>query len=212
MEYFDPASTTTAAVFACSPRAGGNTDYAAQRLAHGIHEAGGKARVITLRQYPVAPCLGCGRCEYDPNRHCFQARHDQSSTLFQTLLSAPVVVFASPIYFYHLPSGFKAFIDRGQCYYSRREQGDPELAALPRRHAFACLIAGRKEGKQTFDGALLTLRYFMQPFNRALDEPLLLRGVDALDDLRRSPELDEQLVAYGRRAWSKACDTVAPTA
>jgi len=204
MDVFDPASTTTAAVFACSPRAGGNSDHAAQYIAGGIQDAGGKARVITLRQYRVTPCLGCGRCQYDPQGHCFQSQHDQSGPLYQVLLSAPLVVFCSPIFFYHLPSGFKALIDRSQSYYMRLQNGDPELTELPRRPACACLVAGRPTGEKLFDGALLTLKYFMEPFRRDMLEPMTLRGVDAPDDLAGAEGMEARLRDYGGQIWSRA--------
>lgn len=158
MDFFDPGSTTKAVIFACSPRASGNSDTAARLIAKGIAQAGGQSQLVTLRQYRVSPCLGCRRCEYDPNRQCFQARDDQSGPLFQTLLSAPLVFFVSPIYFYHLPAGFKGFIDRGQSFYLRMLDKDPELMALRERKAHVCLVAGRTQGEQLFAGSLLTLR------------------------------------------------------
>lgn len=206
MEIFDPGSTTTAAVFACSPRAGGNSDHAAQYVASGIQQAGGKARIVTLRQYRVLPCLGCGRCQYDPHGHCFQSENDHSGPLYQVLLSAPLVVFCSPIFFYHLPSGFKALIDRSQSYYMRLHNNDPELAALHERPACACLVAGRPTGDKLFSGALLTLKYFMEPFRRTMLEPMTNRGVDAPDDLQKTPGMQEKLQAYGAWAWAKALE------
>lgn len=210
VDLFNPASTTTAAIFACSPRAGGNSDHAAQFIARGIHDAGGKARVVNMRQFRITPCLGCGRCEFDPDGHCFQASDDQSGPLYQVLLSSPLVVFCSPIYFYHLPSGFKAFIDRSQSYYLRMQNKDPELIALPRRPASVCLVAGRPVGDKLFDGALLTLRYFMEPFNRYLEEPMTLRGLDAPDDLEESEGMEARLREHGGLLWTRAMTHVSP--
>ncbi len=211
MTFFDPASTNKAVIFTCSPRPGGNSDKAAKLLADGIAKAGGDSQIVTLRQFRISPCLGCYRCEYDPHRRCFQARDDQSGQVFQTLLSAPQVFFVSPIYFYHLPSIFKAFIDRGQSYYLRMLDKDEELQALPKRKAYACLIAGRFKGEQLFSGSLLTLRYFTQPFNLQLQEPLLLRGLDEPGDLRHNQEFQDQLIDLGASAW-KNDDTPAQVA
>lgn len=212
MDFFDPGSTTKAVIFACSPRAAGNSDTAARLIAKGIAEAGGQSQLVTLRQYRVSPCLGCRRCEYDPNRQCFQARDDQSGSLFQTLLSAPLVFFVSPIYFYHLPSGFKAFIDRGQSFYLRMLDKDPELLALRHRKAHVCLIAGRTQGEHLFAGSLLTLRYFLQPFRLELAEPLLLRGLDDAQDLKGKTSFQDQLLELGATAWRGAATAAAATA
>lgn len=206
MDFFDPASTTTAAVFSCSPRAGGNSDHAAQYVASGIQDAGGETRIINLRQFRIMHCLGCGRCQYDPNGNCFQSQDDQSGPLFQVLLSAPLVIFCSPIYFYHLPSGFKTLIDRSQSYYLRMLDNDPELTGLPQRPAGACFVAGRPKGERTFQGALLTMRYFLEPFRLSLLKPVTLRGLDGPNDLKERPELVEMLRNYGREAWEKALE------
>jgi len=198
MESFDPASTEHIAAFSCSPRARGNSDKAMELFVSAVRKAGGKAHRIYLRQYDVLPCLGCCRCAHDRGRRCFQAKMDQSAPLFQTLLSAPRFFFAAPIYFYHLPSMFKAFIDRGQRFYLRREDDDAELLALPRRLAHVALMAGRARGDKLFEGSLLTLRYFLRPFNIELAEPLLFPGMDGPKDLLQSPEARDRILALAQ--------------
>ncbi|MFW5791761.1 MAG: flavodoxin family protein [Desulfohalobiaceae bacterium] len=178
-------------IFSCSPRPGGNSDTAADLLARGVAQKGAAARVVHLRDYAVEPCIGCYRCRSNPTGRCFQEESDQSRPLFAHLLEAPLVMFCSPIFFYHLPAHFKAFIDRGQSYYVRRERGDTAILDLPHRRAQVVLQAGRPAGEQLFSGSLLTLRYFLKLFNIGLTEPLLFRGKDGPNDLKS----DEQAVA-----------------
>lgn len=159
-----------------------------------------------MRQFRIASCLGCGRCQFDPDGHCFQSSDDQSGPLYQVLLSAPLVVFCSPIYFYHLPSGFKAFIDRSQSYYMRMQNKDAELLGLPERPACACLVAGRPKGENLFTGALFTLRYFLEPFRRVLLESETLPGIDAPDDLEKTPGMAERLQGFGATSWKRALE------
>jgi len=123
--------------------------------------------------------------------------------LFGPLLRAPLLLFASPIFFYHLPAQFKAFIDRGQSYYVRQERGDPILAGLPQRQAGVALVAGRRKGEHLFSGSLYTLKYFLRPFRIALAEPLLLPGLDAPDDLTRDPDAQARVLAYAGRLWQE---------
>lgn len=213
MEHITPTGKNTAAVFACSPRAGGNSDQAALQIAAGIEQSGGQSRIFHLRDFQVTPCRGCGHCERDKAGRCVLTGKDQSGELFTILMTAPVVVFSSPIFFYHVPSGFKAFIDRAQSFYIRQDNKDPEMVALPQRPAFVCMVAGRPKGEKLFEGALLTLKYFLSPFHRTLEPPLLFRGVDAPGDVISPSERIGQLMDFGAQAWraaQKHLDTPTP--
>ncbi|MCA1946290.1 MAG: NAD(P)H-dependent oxidoreductase [Desulfovibrio sp.] len=184
--------------YACSPRPKGNSDAALALLLAECAAVGVPAERLSLRSACVLPCLGCQRCALPPGGLCVQSPKDQSAQLFAPLLTAPAVCFAAPIYFYHLPSGFKAFIDRAQSFYARRERGDAVMRALPPRKAYVVLVAGRTRGERLFEGALLTLKYFLEPFNITLADPCLLRGVDQPGDLARLA-IDE-VTAYARAA------------
>lgn len=190
------------AIFSCSPRSGGNSDNAAEFFREGVRQAGGRGQLFYLRDYAVHPCLGCMRCEQDARGECFLASRDQSAPLFQALLAAPMLFIAAPIYFYHLPSQFKAWIDRGQSYYLRWEQGDPLIRNLPPRPAMINLVAGRRRGDRLFEGALLTLKYFLTTFNFTIQEHHAYRGIDASEDLRMHSQARDDLIAAGREAWT----------
>lgn len=184
--------------YACSPRPKGNSDAALALLLGELAAAGVATERLALRNACVLPCLGCQRCTLPPGGNCVQAPKDQTTLLFAPLLTAPAVCFAAPIYFYHLPSGFKAFIDRAQSYYARRERRDPAMLALPPRKAYVVLVAGRAKGERLFEGALRTLKYFLEPFNITLADPCLLRGVDQPGDLARLAADD--VTTYARAA------------
>lgn len=189
------------AVLSCSPRAGGNCDHAAECFSSGVRQAGGDCQVYYLRHFNIHPCMGCLRCSRDPHGYCFLTDLDQSAPLFQVLLSAPLLFIAAPIYFYHLPAQFKVWIDRSQSYYMRRENRDPLLLGLPPRPAATCLLAGRRQGEKLFDGALLTLKYFLRTFNFQIRDQIAFRGMDAAEDLQRDQESKDALVAAGAAAW-----------
>ena len=188
-------------VLACGPRAKGNSDRAAELMAQGLAQAGARPRLAHLRDMRVSPCLGCQRCATHVGHACVLQATDQAETLFSWIMAAPLVLFSAPIYFYHLPAGFKAFIDRAQRFYAARLAGDAALLALPKRKALVCLVAGRPRGEKLFEGSLLTLRYFLWPFNVTLAQPLCLPGLDAPADLRAAPETEARVVEYAERAW-----------
>ncbi len=186
-------------VMACSPRAGGNSDTAAHAFAAGINEAGGTSTIIYLRDNLVIPCQGNNAC--DPSGSCILAGQDDAAPLFAQLMAAPFVMFAAPIYFYHLPALFKGFIDRAQGYYIRSSNNEADWTALPERRAYVALCAGRPQGEKLFEGSLLTLKYFLHVFRFTLHDPALFRNMDGPSDFKRTTQARDAMLCLGRRAW-----------
>lgn len=191
-------------VLACSHRAGGNSDAAAQVVAEAAGQAGARARVLALRDFSVLPCLACLACAKDNGSRCVLAGKDQAEELFAALMRADAVVVASPIYFYGLPSRCKTWVDRSQRFWEARRKGEAWIAALPQRRAFACLVAGQPGGRMVFEGARLTLKYFLVNFGLELAEPLGLRGVDERGELAANADALDAVRGLGRQAGQAA--------
>ncbi|MCJ2163585.1 MULTISPECIES: flavodoxin family protein [unclassified Pseudodesulfovibrio] len=197
---------TYAAIFACSHRHG-NSDHAAELLARGVQDAGGKAEILYIRDHDILPCLACGYCDTagrEGVERCVLGQKDQAWELFGHFFTARAVLFASPIYFYHLPSRFKTWIDRGQQFWQARLDNEPWVADMPARTAHAVLVAGQPSGEKLFDGARLTLKYFVQNFNMDLAAPLTFRGVDSRKDLGQRTDHENQIIELGRKVWNSA--------
>lgn len=180
----------------CSPRAGGLTDSLGRLFARGCAGAGAEAESLFLRDYKIRPCIGCNACLAPPHKCPLDANGDQAEFLFAKMLAAQLNVFLSPIYFYALPAGFKAFIDRGQRFWAMGENVSP-----PRNggRALAILAAGRPRGEKLFAGSLLTLKYFLKSFAISLwEDNILLRGLNEPADLAQNPECAERLLKAGR--------------
>ncbi|SKA73666.1 Multimeric flavodoxin WrbA [Paucidesulfovibrio gracilis DSM 16080] len=188
-------------VFQCSHRAQGNSNNAMNLFLEGVREAGGEADTVLLRKVEIKPCRACRVCEKDPASPCALQGKDYALDLFENMLNAPFVFFAAPIYFYHLPSRLKTFIDRSQWVYARKMKNDPEVAERPVRPAYMTLFAGRSEGDKLFEGARLTMKYFLQSFNLELQDPMEFRGFEKIADMERHPEAAERIRALGKQAW-----------
>lgn len=189
----------------CSPRPEGVSDTLARLFAEGAAEAGADIRLVPLRDYPVAPCTGCGACAKPPHT-CILAHpdgpeaQDRAEELFDLLISAPLVLLTSPIYFYALPARFKALIDRGQRFWAARAHTRKACAALPQppiKPVLVGLVAGRPRGNQLFSGSLLTLKYFLAPLDAGIRETRLLRGLEKPADIYRRPAVRDGLLAWG---------------
>ncbi|MDD3313614.1 NAD(P)H-dependent oxidoreductase [Pseudodesulfovibrio sp.] len=199
---------TGAVIYTCSHRRGGNSDRAAALLAEGVRDAGGAAEILPLRDYEIQHCLACGFCDKHTDKRdrdrCALGRKDQAWEAFAPLFTARTVLLASPVYFYHLPSRLKAWIDRGQQFWTARRGGEPWVADLPERAVRAVLVAGQPGGEKLFEGARLTLKYFFRNFNLTLADPLALRGLDGPGDLRARREFEEAVAELGRAAWRES--------
>ena len=183
-----PSNTTRPVIFLASPRAGGNSDTAARHFAQGAHAAGwALPEILPLRDYYLRPCTGCGTCA--KTGQCMLSRKDDATHLHQKLANAPWAAFASPIYFYHLPAHFKAFIDRSQPFWEQRtaqeQAGQPEPPARP---AYALLVGARCKGEQLFTGSLLTLKYFLWNFHMQVTGSRQFYGKDGPAELEADPD------------------------
>ena len=195
-----------ALVLMCSPHAGGVSDLLAETFAAGLEDAGWPADRVALRAHPVEPCTGCGACARPPHA-CVLASDDEAEWLFARFMEVPLVLLASPIFFYALPATFKAWIDRGQRFWAAqaaRARG-AEALAQPQpdgKAVLAALAAGRPRGEELFSGALRTLTWFAAALGVRLAENRVFRGLDRREDLCARPEDLATLREWGR-AWGR---------
>ncbi|MFC1890076.1 flavodoxin family protein [Thermodesulfobacteriota bacterium] len=96
-----------------SPRKNGNTAKVLGRfeeLADSDHEVDH----IHIASHDVKGCLGCGACEKSCDEPgCVQK--DEAMSIFERMMRADVVVYASPLYCWGFSSQIKALIDRHYC-------------------------------------------------------------------------------------------------
>lgn len=175
-----------------SPRRGGNTETLLDSFLSGIGDGGGEAEIINAASFEIAPCAECLDCE--KTGQC--VIRDDMDQIYPRLLRAERLVIASPIFFYGLPAQLKALIDRCQALWYRRQLEGKFKEALPAR-AFLLLL-GATRGKKLFDGALLTLKYFLQALGGGVSGKLLYREIENKGDIRDHPTALEDAYQAGR--------------
>ena len=183
----------TPVIMSLSPREGGNSDQAAGLFARSLR---GESRTLRLREHRVEPCSGCGACAGDGV--CSLSGGDAAEDLFAQLDLAPGLVLTAPVYFYHLPSQAKAWVDRSQSRYLARLAG--RAAAGSVRPAYIVLVAGRTRGEKLFEGILTTFRYFLDVLDFRIEGTALLRGLDEAGDFARDREAMEAVRDLARRS------------
>ena len=168
-----------------SPRRNGNTATLLSKAVQGAREAGAEVKEIILRDLKMSPCLeiyGCkktGRC----------AIKDDFQEIYDLLLSCHGIMLASPIFFYTVSAHTKILMDRCQSlwvkkYWIEGRKREPEKAM--RKALF--ISVGATRGKRLFDGAILSMKYFLDTFDATLWKSLLYRRLDFEGDVLKHPE------------------------
>jgi multimeric flavodoxin WrbA len=83
-------------VVSSSPRKGGNSDVLCDQFILGAQSGGHHAEKIFLKEKNINYCTGCGTC-FNGDKRCPQK--DDMEDILQKMISADVIVFATPIYF-----------------------------------------------------------------------------------------------------------------
>ena len=184
-----------------SPRRQGNTEILLDEALAGAKEAGAEVEKVVVSQLKISPCREIYACLKDGN--C--AIKDDMQWLYEKLLEADHIIFASPIFFYSVPSQAKAIVDRCQALWVRRHVlGMGKEDSQIRRGVF--ISVGATRGKRLFDGAVLTVKYFFDAIGVKYSGGLLIRGIDSKAQIKEHPaalqdafRLGQQLVSPNTR-------------
>lgn len=92
-----------------SPRPHGNTTFLLEQFMDGAGQHSRSLEVFRPHELNLEACHGCLRCNV--LRRC-SISGDDWEHISSRILEADVLIFASPIYFHHLPGPMKMLIDR----------------------------------------------------------------------------------------------------
>ncbi len=91
-----------------SPHKKGSSNMLAEQFMEGAKAAGHTVSVFDAAHANLHPCKGCEACEMAGD--CVQ--HDDMEKAQQSILSADMMVFVTPIYYFGMSAQLKMFIDR----------------------------------------------------------------------------------------------------
>ncbi|MGI5916407.1 MAG: flavodoxin family protein [Anaerolineae bacterium] len=95
-----------------SPRRRGNSDTLAAEVCRGFNEAGGTSRQIALSSLDLQPCNACDWCKTDhpdPEPCVIQ---DDMQRVYDEMLAASAILWATPIYSWAPTVEMKTVLDR----------------------------------------------------------------------------------------------------
>ena len=180
-----------------SPRIKGNTDLLLDEALKGAQSREAEVEKIIVDKLKIAPCREYYGCLKDGN--C--VIRDDMGGIYPKLLTADVIIVASPIFFYGLTAQLKALIDRCQALWARRYILKQDFSDSTRKGAF--IAVGATRGKQLFDGSILTVKYFFQAIGVKYVDELLVRGVDKKAEIKKHPTALSDAFELGKRLISK---------
>lgn len=163
-------------IISTSPRRGGNSDSLADAFAQGAREAGHTVEQISLSDKTIGFCKGCLVCQ--KTQRC--VIRDDADSIAQNMLTADVLVFSTPIYYYGMCGQMKTMLDRS----------NPLYSADYRFRDVYLLAAAAEEDEQTVDGAVNGLQGWIDCFEKArLAGTVFAGGVTAVGDIENHPAL-----------------------
>lgn len=165
-------------VLSTSPRKGGNSDILADEFIRGAQEAGHQVEKIPLRDKTIGFCKGCLTCQ--STQRCVM--RDDGDAIAQTMLTADVIVFATPIYYYGMSGQMKTMLDRT----------NPLFSADYQFRDIYLLAAAAEEDEHTVDGAVTGLQGWIDCFERArLTGTVFAGGVTSVGEIQGHSALEQ---------------------
>lgn len=168
-------------VISTSPRKGGNSDTLADEFVRGAREAGHSVEKVTLYDKTIGYCKGCLTCQKTGS--C--VIHDDAGPIVQSMLTADVIAFATPIYYYGMCGQMKTLLDRS----------NPLFTADYAFREIYLLAAAAEEDKHTVDGAVTGLTGWVDCFEKArLAGTVFVGSVTAVGEIQGHPGLKNAYV------------------
>lgn len=168
----------TVLVLSTSPRKGGNSDALADAFVRGAQEAGNQVEKITLYDKTIGFCKGCLTCQN--TQRCII--RDDADAITQKMLTADVIAFATPIYYYGMCGQMKTLLDRA----------NPLFPADYQFRDIYLLAAAAEADEHTVDGAVTGLQGWIDCFEKArLAGTVFAGGVTTVGEIQNHPALKQ---------------------
>ncbi|MBW1721316.1 MAG: flavodoxin family protein [Deltaproteobacteria bacterium] len=179
-----------------SPRKGGNSDRLLDEALEGAASRGAEITRVYCRDLKMSGCLECGGC--DKTGKCIVK--DDMQEVYPLLEEAEAIFLASPIFFYGLTAQAKALIDRCQALWNKRMLKKPRGSLRVYEGGRGYLIAvGATRGKNLFEGAQLTAKYFYDALDMQYEGGIFFRRLEKKTAVEENPETLQEALNLGRK-------------
>lgn len=91
----------------------GYTRFLIDKLFQGATEAGAACEVVTLARLKINRCTGCNLCHTEEHYlTCIYDSKDDVREVFNKMIEADIIIFATPVYIFSMSGLMKIFLDR----------------------------------------------------------------------------------------------------
>ncbi len=165
-------------IISASPRKKGNSDILCDRFAQGAEESGHSVEKVFLASENIGYCRGCGVC--NTTHKCVQK--DDMSVILDKMITADVIVLATPVYFYSMDGQMKTFIDRTV----------PRYTEIVNKDFYFIMTAADTE-KASLERTMETFRGFTEDCLSGAREAGIIYGVGAwkVGEIKSTAAYDE---------------------
>lgn len=164
-------------IISASPRQESNSDALAEAFAKGARKSGNSVEKVELRGKTIGFCQGCLVCQ--KTARC--VIHDDADIIARKMLTADVLVFATPIYYYEMCGQMKTMLDRSNPLY---------VADYAFRDIYLLTSAAENE-ESAMDGAARGLEGWIACFEKTrLAGTVFGGGVTEAGDIQGHPALE----------------------
>ena len=191
------APTRRVLIVCGSPRAHGNSEVLAERIASGIESASTVTEIVRLRELDYSSCVGCELCRSSGECSRFT---DGMTPLYDKVRNAQGLVLISPVHNYNVTAWMKAFIDRLYCFYEfEYPRPGPWRSALAAQSRKAIVVAVAEQREVRDAGFTLeAMRRPLEALGYEVVDELLVSGVFEKASVSQLPNALSAVEAAGR--------------
>ena len=163
-----------------SPHKDGTTNKLANAFISGVDLKKHKIEKYYLDSKNIQPCSGCNYCVKNGGMCC---KRDDMMELYEAVLTADAIVFASPLYYFGMTAQMKLLIDR---FYAIND----ELRKQTYKKTYL-LTAGADDEPEAFEGISKHFDIMVNYLNWQSSGKVLALGCGAKEDLEGTTYLKE---------------------
>ena len=169
-----------------SPRRDGNTELLLKEFLRGARASGHETELFIINKVKISPCTSCDSCQ--KNGQCII--DDDMQSMYNRLLEADYIVFASPIYFGGVSAQLKSFIDRCQALWSRKYILKETLISPEKenRSGYFISTAGSTNARKFFEGAIIVIKAVFHVLDITYKGELLYPSMENKGDIIKHPD------------------------
>ncbi len=178
-----------------SPRRGGNSELLLEQALDGAKSRGAGIEKLVLDELEVNPCRNCDDCL--ESGVC--TTQDDMQAIYPRLDEVDCLFLASPVFFLTVTAQTKAFIDRCQCLWVRRN-----VLKVPdkKRRRGLFISTAHSERPVVFQSAISVVRAFFSTLNVGYDAELLFGGMEEKGQIALHPTALKEAFEVGARLAS----------